>query len=682
MTPNLERARDLFSRGLAEHLARNLDQAEALYREALALAPGRPSLVFNLGRLMLDRERDAEAEALFAQVLQDAPEDHEARHNLGVCLARQGRFEEAIASYDRAIALKPDLAAAHSGRGAALGKLERHDSSLASHARSVELEPARAAFQVSFCRAASAPALDVGKLETPTIERAVLACLAGRNVDYQALGRIAWAILHGRLGRLGFDPAALRYDFPRMQQLHPGALHALCNDALLLGSLAKITVGDAVAERLFTLARGALLRLVSADDPAPELLATVEPLVLALAQQGFLNEYVWDVTEAEHALVRTVRSRVERAIEAGTPSSAGVGILACYEPLAGMPGIGEWCRTKLDRSLPGLEELVRTHLDEPAIEAEIAAGLKQVGEIRDRTSLAVRTQYEQNPYPRWLSVFRDEPVPYTARILREIAPFSPPLKPLADSPQILIAGCGTGRHAIMYATGYLGARVTAIDLSSASLAYARRQADELGVRNVEFLRADILDLGALGLKFDVVSSVGVLHHMADPAEGLRRLTDLLVPGGYLMLGLYSDAARADIVELRSIIAREGFTPTLEGVRACRRFIRRYPGDRFRSLADEAADFYSTSMVRDLLFHVMEHRFTIPQIADLLAQNRLRFLGFTFQDPAAKQRYGARYPDDPDMLDLANWAALEAAHPWLFRGMYQFWTAKGPQSGRD
>ena len=682
MTADLARARDLFSRGLAEHLARHFEQAERLYREALALAPGRPSLVFNLGRLMLDREKDAEAEELFKQVLEAAPDDHEARYNLGVSLARQGRFEEALASYDRAIALKPDFAAAYSGRGAVLGKLERHDSALASHARSLELEPEHAEFQVSFCRSATVPPLDVRNLRAASVEPAVLACLAGRNVDYQALGRVAWAILRGKLELLGLDPEAHGFDFLRMHQLQPRALHDFCNDPLLLASLAKISVGDSVTERFFAGIRGGLLRLAASDDAAPDLRAAFEPLVFALAQQCFLNEYVWDATDAEHALVNAIRARVGRAIEAGAPSNADLGILACYEPLAGMPGIGEWSRTKLDRSRTGLGGLIRTHLDEPAIEAGIAAGLRQIGEIRDRTSLAVRAQYEENPYPRWLSVVREEAVRYTTRILREIAPFSPPIEPVAESPRILIAGCGTGRHALMYAAGYLGARVTAIDLSSASLAYARRKADELGTGNIEFLRADILDLGQLERKFDVISSVGVLHHMADPAEGLRRLTDLLAPGGYMMLGLYSEAARRDIVELRSIIAREGFNPTIEGIRACRRFIRSYPGDRFRSLVEEAADFYSTSMVRDLLFHVMEHRFTIPQIADLLAKNSLRFLGFTFQDPSAKQRYRAAYPADPDMLDLANWAALEAALPWLFRGMYQFWTAKAARSGRD
>jgi SAM-dependent methyltransferase/tetratricopeptide (TPR) repeat protein len=675
MNPDLERAKELFSRGLAAHRASSWGEAERLYREALALAPGRPSLVFNLGRLMLDRERDAEAERLFSQVLQAAPDDPEAHYNLGVSRARQGRFEEALASVDRAIALNADFAEAHSTRGLALGKLGRHEAALASHATSIELAPAHPTFQASFCRCATALALDERKLRDASLEGAVLACLAGRNVDYQALGRLAWAIVRGKLERLGLElTAAHGFDFVRLHRQKQQALRAFCNDRLLLAALEKITIGDRATEALFTGIRGGLLRLVASEDAPPELLATIAPLALALAQQCFLNEYVWDITEAERAMVAATEQRVEAAIETGMASSAALGVVACYSPLTEKPVIAEWCK-QLDPSRTELAGLVRMQVTEPETEAGIAAQLKQLGAIRDGTSLAVKAQYEANPYPRWLSLARDEPVPYTTQILREIAPFSPPLAPATDAPRILIAGCGTGRHAIMYATAYLGAKVTAIDLSRASLAYASRKAMALGIDNIEFLCADLLDLDALGTTFDVISSVGVLHHMADPAEGLRRLADLLAPGGYMMLGLYSECARRDIAELRSVVVREGFTPSPEGIRACRRFVRDHPGDRFRSLVDEAADFYSTSMVRDLLFHVMEHRFTIQRIAGLLAQNGLRFLGFTFSDAAAKALHAKARPGDPDMLDLDAWAELESAHPWLFRGMYQFWTAK-------
>ena len=675
MSSNLERARDLFSRGLAAHLGRRWEEAESLYREALALAPGRSSLVFNLGRLALDRGRDQEAEALFHQVLATAPDDHEARYNLGICLVRQGRFEEALAHHDRAIELKPDFADAHSGRGLALGGLGRHEAALASHARSVVLAPDHADLRAEFSRCAAQRQLDERRIDAAVVEPAVLVCLAGSGIDYQLLARVAWAIVHGKLVRLALDPAAHAFDFLRMQALQRQALHDFCNDRLLLAALAKITVGDRATEALFAGMRAGLLRLAVADAAAPATLDPFAPVVIALAQQCFLNEFVWDVTETEQALLDQVERRVEESTRRGELPSAAVGIVACYGPLASKPALAHWARTRAGLDRPELAALVTMQIVEPELEAGIAARLKQLGEVRDATSLAVKAQYEQNPYPRWLSVGTHEPVPYTAQILREIAPFAPPLAPTSDAPRILIAGCGTGRHAIQYATGYRNASVTAIDLSRASLAYASRKAHELGVENVEFLCADVLESDALATKFDVISSVGVLHHLADPAQGLRCLTGLLAPGGYTMVGLYSEAARRDVVELRSIIAREGFDPSVEGIRACRRYIVKDPRGRFRQLLAEAADFYSTSMVRDLLFHVMEHRFTIPQITDLLEQNRLRFLGFTFHDPGAKALYRETFPRDPDMLDLANWAELESGHPWLFRGMYQFWTVK-------
>ena len=246
MSSNLERARDLFSRGLEEHLAKRWREAERLYREALALAPGRPSLVFNLARLSLDQERDAEAEQLFMQVLQVSADDPEARYNLGVSLARQGRFEEALASYDRAIALRPDFAEAHSSRGVALGKLGRHEAALESHARSIELQPDSADFQASFCRCASIRALDERKLPVATLERAVLACLAARNVDYQALGRLSAVILRPKARRLGLELEGQDSEFFRAPRIQ------LCNDPLLLGSLEKIQIADRTNEALFT----------------------------------------------------------------------------------------------------------------------------------------------------------------------------------------------------------------------------------------------------------------------------------------------------------------------------------------------------------------------------------------------------------------------------------------------
>ena len=53
---------------------------------------------------------------------------------------------------------------------------------------------------------------------------------------------------------------------------------------------------------------------------------------------------------------------------------------------------------------------------------------------------------------------------------------------------------------------------------------------------------------------------------------------------------------------------------------------------------QGEDFYSLSGCRDLLFHVQEHRFTLPQLAVLLAGLGLSFLGFELSDTAIAARY--------------------------------------------
>ena len=58
-------------------------------------------------------------------------------------------------------------------------------------------------------------------------------------------------------------------------------------------------------------------------------------------------------------------------------------------------------------------------------------------------------------------------------------------------------------------------------------------------------------------------------------------------------------------------------------------------DKLLNTLTQSEDFYSTSAVRDLLFHVQEHRFTIPQISEILINFKLEFLGFIYLIPQLK-----------------------------------------------
>ena len=133
--------------------------------------------------------------------------------------------------------------------------------------------------------------------------------------------------------------------------------------------------------------------------------------------------------------------------------------------------------------------------------------------------------------------------------------------------KILIAGCGTGQQSIEVARQFPAATLLAVDLSTASLAYATRRARELGVTNVEHMQADILKLGTIGRTFDMIQAVGVLHHLGDPWAGWRTLLPLLRPGGVMLVGLYSERARRDVVAARTFIAERGYGSTPAEIRA-------------------------------------------------------------------------------------------------------------------
>ena len=100
-----------------------------------------------------------------------------------------------------------------------------------------------------------------------------------------------------------------------------------------------------------------------------------------------------------------------------------------------------------------------------------------------------------------------------------------------DGSAVLEAGCGTGAQTLALARRSTGARITAVDVSAASLAKARTQVSAAGLGNVEFQQADLLALPFAPASFDHVFLCFVLEHLPDPAATLMALRPLLRPGG-------------------------------------------------------------------------------------------------------------------------------------------------------
>jgi predicted O-methyltransferase YrrM len=103
---------------------------------------------------------------------------------------------------------------------------------------------------------------------------------------------------------------------------------------------------------------------------------------------------------------------------------------------------------------------------------------------------------------------------------------------LREGMRVVEFGCGSGNVSCWLATqvGPNGS-VVGIDNSAAQIEQARRQADERGLRNVQFAVAEAYTPGLPPASFDLAYCRVVLIHLARPAEGLRAMRDLVRPGG-------------------------------------------------------------------------------------------------------------------------------------------------------
>ena len=189
---------------------------------------------------------------------------------------------------------------------------------------------------------------------------------------------------------------------------------------------------------------------------------------------------------------------------------------------------------------------------------------------------------------------------------------------------------------------------------------------------MEYLQADILKLNNLEQEFDIIESAGVLHHMDEPMAGWKVLVDLLKPGGLMKIGLYSELARQHIVEIRKEIATLSLGRSEADIRKFRKSLAE-SHDEHHQLLTTSSDFFSLSTLRDLIFHVQEHRFTLQQIKNCLDELGLKFCGFENKDVISNFR--ELHGKEANIYDLELWHQYEERNPGAFAGMYQFWCQK-------
>lgn len=543
---------------------------------------------------------------------------------IGASLAAQGKFNEALEPLKKALHLKPDYDGAHN-IGIALSNVIFFEPSNEMQEIITKLLDYKTAVRP---RDISIAAISLLKLD-PKIQN-----LFGKK--------------HLNEGEQSINKT----------------IFELTEIKLLLKLMSICPIFDTELEDLLIKVRSNLLLNISDLAEAKE----VYEFQSALALQCFTNEYIFDQTEEEYNALELLDKSVENMISKGVqPSTKEILCLASYKATRDY----KWCDSL--KITTDIEHVFLRQVSEPRTEETLRSSISILNKITNQLSLEVRNQYESSPYPRWVNVgLHQQPHTISGQVAKsKLRLFDDNINQAQDL-EILIAGCGTGQQSVCTSTRFKNAKILAVDLSLSSLAYAKRKTEELGLKNIDYMQADILDLGNIIKKFDIIECTGVLHHMDEPIEGWKVLIDCLKPGGLMKIGLYSKLARQHIVKIRDEIALLGLKADDVDIRAFRQEIINSPKEHHKTIIS-SGDFYSMSELRDLIFHVQEHQFTLQEIQSCLDSLGLKFCGF--EDLQTIQKFQESNPEPNDPYDLDKWDIYEKNNPRVFSGMYQFWCQK-------
>jgi SAM-dependent methyltransferase len=301
--------------------------------------------------------------------------------------------------------------------------------------------------------------------------------------------------------------------------------------------------------------------------------------------------------------------------------------------------------------------------------------------LREPFSDVVASQYTRWPYPEpildlpaWLADHWQWFDPSHAHHLFW------PNRTCTGELDILVAGCGTNQGALIAYTNP-GAHVVAMDVSGPSIAHHRFLKDRYDLSNLELRHLPIEEAGSLNRNFDLVICTGVLHHLADPKEGMRALAHCLRAEGVAALMLYARYGRAGVEILQALFRDLDLQQDEASILVVKGTLAALPKDHpVQGYLELAPDLQFDAGLVDTFLHGRDRSYTVDDCLELLDS-----AGLVFQDWFLKSPY---YPSSTGNVEFhraiaalpqeRQWSVMERIHT---RNARHFFTACHPERPR-
>jgi 2-polyprenyl-3-methyl-5-hydroxy-6-metoxy-1,4-benzoquinol methylase len=192
---------------------------------------------------------------------------------------------------------------------------------------------------------------------------------------------------------------------------------------------------------------------------------------------------------------------------------------------------------------------------------------------------------------------------------------------------ILVAGCGCSQAARV-AFSNPNCKVIGIDLADASLGYEKFLKDKHDLKNLSLIQLDLRELGRLRGAFDLIVCTGVLHHLANPDEGLRALAAALAPQGQMHLSVPGKAARAGVYFIQDALRRLNVQQDPDGIKFTRELIKMLPPHHYvHADLNKTSDVTSDAGLVEILLHPQDRAYSVPEVIAFVERCGLFFAGW-------------------------------------------------------
>lgn len=429
--------------------------------------------------------------------------------------------------------------------------------------------------------------------------------------------------------------------------------------------LNKTMISDIINEKIFTEIRKVIL------DGAVKNKNIInneyyQNFISSLASNCFYNEYSWFESSKELKNISLLREKIQKNLDKNKKIILNeIFILASYRPLCEFKNIHKYF---LDSGHPIIKEQILDFI----IEDSFVDKVKSLSTIKNKVSLGVRSQYENYPYPRWKSL--DQENRDKDKYINHVRAVTNSAIIEKNIKSVLVAGCGTGKHPVDIALTDPSLEIYAMDLSKRSLAYGMRKSAEMNLSNIKWVHGDILELKSIEKKFDLIESVGVLHHMENPKQAFDILSEILGPNGFMKIGLYAKSMRDTLKPAKDFIKKNKLSKDLKSIQKARKLISQNKEIEMVKPIVTSMDFYSSSQFIDFLMHEQELDFEINDLVRLYGFD-YKFLGFEIHRDLKPRFDDLKKRIKVTENEFENWKSIEKIDPSFFSNMYQFWLQK-------